>query len=56
MPDKPDEAWETNAYVRRSIVIPADLAERLAAEAARCGVSVSELIVTYAEQGLNRAD
>jgi hypothetical protein len=34
--------------------MPAALAERLAARAERRGVSVSELIVEYAQDGLDR--
>jgi hypothetical protein len=50
----PDEAWESDDCIRRTVVMPADLAERLAARAERRGLSVSELIVEYAQDGLDR--
>jgi hypothetical protein len=40
--------------VRRTVVLPVELAERLAAEAERRGLSVSDLLADYAEQGLRR--
>ena len=46
------EAWEHDDYVHRSVVLPAGLAERLAAEAERRDISVSDLLVQYAEAGL----
>ena len=52
MPEPPYEAWEHDEYVHRGVVIAADLAERLAAEAERRGVSVSDLLTEYAEAGL----
>ena len=54
MPETPDGAWESDDYVRRSIMLPAGLAERLAAEAERRGVSVSDLLIEYAEVGLGQ--
>jgi hypothetical protein len=54
LPETPGDAWESDDHVRRSIVLPADLAERLAAEAERRGVSVSDLLIEYAEAGLQR--
>ena len=45
-------AWEHDDYVHRSVVLPAGLAERLAAEAERRDVSVSDLLIEYAEAGL----
>ena len=45
-------AWEPDDYVHRSVMLPAGLAERLAAEAERRGVSVSDLLIEYAEAGL----
>ena len=45
-------AWEHDDYVHRSVMLPAGLAERLAAEAERRGVSVSDLLIEYAEAGL----
>jgi hypothetical protein len=50
----PDEAWESDDCIRRTVVMPAVLAERLAARAERRGVSVSELIVEYTQDGLDR--
>jgi hypothetical protein len=50
----PDEAWESDDCVRRTVVIPAALAERLAARAERRGLSVSDLLVEYAQEGLRR--
>jgi hypothetical protein len=50
----PDEAWESDDCIRRTVVMPAALAERLAARAERRGLSVSELIVEYAQDGLDR--
>jgi hypothetical protein len=38
------------------VVIPVVLAERLAARACRRGLSVSDLLVEYAEMGLRRDD
>jgi hypothetical protein len=50
----PEEAWEEDDCVRRTVVIPVLLAERLAAQAGRRGLSVSDLLVEYAEIGLRR--
>ena len=55
MPDISDEAWERDDSVHRTIVLPDDLAERLAAEAGRRGISLSDLLAEYAEQGLRQA-
>jgi hypothetical protein len=54
----PDEVWESDDCVRRMLVLPATLAERLAARAEQRGVSVSDLLVEYAQDGLDhdRAD
>jgi hypothetical protein len=46
------DAWEHDDYVHRSVVLPAGLAERLAAEAERRDISVSDLLIEYAEAGL----
>ena len=56
MPESPGGAWESDDYVRRSVILPVALAERLAAEAERRGVSVSDLLTEYAELGLGRKD
>jgi CopG-like RHH_1 or ribbon-helix-helix domain, RHH_5 len=55
VPELSDEGWERDDSVRRTIVLPGELAERLAAEAERRGISLSELLAEYAEQGLRRA-
>ena len=55
MSETPDEVWESDDCVRRTIVIPIELAERLAAEADRRDVSVSDLLSEYADEGLRRA-
>lgn len=52
MPEPAYGAWEHDDYVHRSVMLPAGLAERLAAEAERRGISVSELLIEYAEAGL----
>jgi hypothetical protein len=46
--------WESDDCVRRTVVIPTELAERLAAEAERRGLSVSDLLIEYADEGLRR--
>jgi hypothetical protein len=48
--------WETDDCVRRTVVLPVSLAEQLAARAERRGLSVSELLVEYAADGLRRDD
>jgi hypothetical protein len=53
--ETPDEGWERDDCVRRTIVLPTELAERLAAEAERRGLSVSDLLIEYADTGLQRA-
>jgi len=55
LPEPSEESWERDDSVRRTIVLPCELAGRLAAEAARRGMSVSDLLVEYAEQGLRQA-
>ena len=54
MSETPDDVWESDDCVRRTVVIPTELAERLAAEAERRGLSVSDLLVEYAAEGLRR--
>ena len=56
MYDVPDEVWESDDCVRRTIVLPAVLAERLADRAEGRGLSVSDLLAEYAEEGLRRDD
>ena len=55
LPELGDEGWERDDTVRRTIVLPSDLAERLAAEAGRRGISLNDLLAEYAEQGLRQA-
>jgi hypothetical protein len=50
------EAWEHDDYVHRSVVLPAALAEQLAAEAERRDISVSDLLTKYAEAGVRAQD
>ena len=54
MSELPDEVWERDDGVRRTVVLPALLAERLAARAEQRGLSFSDLLVEYAQQGLER--
>jgi hypothetical protein len=55
VPEFSEEGWERDDSVHRTIVLPDDLAERLAAEAERRGISLSDLLTEYAEQGLRQA-
>jgi hypothetical protein len=55
LPELSDEGWERDDTVRRTIVLPSDLAERLAAEAGRRGISLSDLLTEYAKQGIRQA-
>jgi hypothetical protein len=55
LPELSDEGWERDDNVHRTIVLTSDLAERLAAEAGRRGISLSDLLTEYAEQGLRQA-
>jgi hypothetical protein len=52
--ETPDDVWESDDCVRRTVVIPGELAERLAAEAERRGLSFSDLLIEYADEGLRR--
>lgn len=54
MSEVPDEVWESDDRVRRMLVLPARLAERLAARAEQRGLSFSDLLVEYAQDGLDR--
>ena len=54
MSETPEDVWESDDCVRRTIVLPTELAERLAAEAQRRGLSVSDLLIEYADEGLGR--
>jgi predicted DNA-binding ribbon-helix-helix protein len=51
-----DETWERDDCVRRTVVLPTELAERLAAVAERRGLSVSDLLIEYADEGLRHED
>jgi hypothetical protein len=53
VPEFSDEGWEHDDSVQRTIILPSDLAGRLAAE--HRGISLSDLIAEYAEQGLRQA-
>ena len=55
MSETPEDVWESDDCVRRTVVLPTELAERLAAEAERRGLSVSDLLIEYADTGLQRA-
>jgi hypothetical protein len=55
VPELSDEGWERDDSVYRTIALPGDLAERLAAEAGRRGISLSDLLAEYAEQALRLA-
>jgi hypothetical protein len=50
----PDEVWESDDWVRRTVVMPATLAEQLAARAEQRSLSVSDLLAEYAREGLQR--
>jgi hypothetical protein len=52
--ETPGEVWESDDCVRRTVVMPIELAERLAARAEERGLSVSDLLVEYAQDGLRR--
>jgi len=52
--ETPEDVWESDDCVRRTVVLPTELAERLAAEAERRGLSVSDLLVEYTDQALRR--
>ena len=52
--ETPGEGWESDDCVRRTVVLSVELAERLAAEAERRRLSVSDLLAEYAAEGLQR--
>ena len=54
MSETPDDVWESDDCVRRTVVLPTELAERLAAEAEKRGLSISDLLIEYADEGLQR--
>ena len=54
MSEVPGEVWESDDCVRRTVVLPTLLAERLAARAEQRGLSFSDLLVEYAQDGLDR--
>ena len=47
MSEVPGEVWESDDWVRRAFILPALLAERR-------GLSFSDLLVEYAQDGLDR--
>jgi hypothetical protein len=52
--ETPEDVWESDDCVRRTVVLPTELAERLAAEAERRGLSVSDLLIEYTDEALGR--
>jgi hypothetical protein len=54
MSEVPGEVWESDDWVRRTLILPARLAERLAARAEQRGLSFSDLLVEYAQDSLDR--
>ena len=54
MSETPEDVWESDDCVRRTVVLPTELAERLAAEAEKRGLSISDLLIEYADEGLQR--
>ena len=54
MSETPEDVWESDDCVRRTVVLPTELAERLAAEAERRGLSVSDLLIEYTDEALRR--
>ena len=56
MSETPDDVWESDDCVRRTVVLPTELAERLATEAELRGLSISDLLIEYADEGLGREE
>ena len=54
MSEVPGEVWESDDWVRRTLILPSLLAERLAARAEQRGLSFSDLLVEYAQDSLDR--
>jgi hypothetical protein len=52
--ETPEDVWESDDCVRRTVVLPTELAERLAAEAERRGLSISDLLIEYTDEALRR--
>jgi hypothetical protein len=50
-----ESGWEQEEMMRRTVVLPREICERVAAEAARRGVTVDELIAEYIAAGLGEA-
>jgi hypothetical protein len=50
-----EPVWEQEERVRRTVVLPRDICERLAAEAARRGVAFDELVAEYVAARLGEA-
>ena len=51
---RPSRCGNATTAFRRTVVLPTELAERLAAQAQRRGLSVSDLLTEYARVGLTR--
>lgn len=54
MSEPSDQVWESDDCVRRTVVLPARLAERIAARAEQRELSFSDLLAEYARDGLER--
>jgi hypothetical protein len=54
VPEPSGDVWESDDCIARTVVLPIVLAERLAAQAERRGLSISDLLAEYAERGLQR--
>jgi hypothetical protein len=50
-----DSAWEQDEMVRRTVALPRTICEGIAAEAARRGLTVDELVAEYVAAGLRDA-
>ena len=50
-----DSGWEQEEMMRRTIVLPRETCEHLAAEATRRGLTVDELVAEYIAAGLGGA-
>jgi hypothetical protein len=50
-----ESGWEQEEIMRRTVVLPREVCERVAAEAARRGVTVDQLIAEYIAAGLGEA-
>ena len=50
-----ESGWDEDEKVRRTVVLPRDVCEQLAAEAARRGMTFDELIAEYVAATLGEA-